>query len=194
MSTVDRGYTRTDDAHTDALDDTWDAGYVTVHDAARLLNMATSSVRSAARDGLLRRRQFDGGSQVEAASIEEYLARPTVIARRARDAQGRPATRVRSGWLSMKPLLRHLERTRAMLGVTSSAVHLGVHPGVLHRAMREGVSPFAADKMANAIGEHPALIWGDEWWRTAEIAASMRRHPSACPQPLGDDWPPQPAA
>lgn len=190
MSTVDRGCDRIHDSRSSGLTEAPEAGLVSLPEAARRLSLKPSSVQSALQDGVLRRGRVDGASCVDVSSIEEYLVRPSVVIRRERDARTKTVEPIRPRRLAVGPLLR-LMSLRHGLGFTiaDAARELDVNQGVIYRALREGLTIYAADRWAHAMGEHPALIWGDNWFRTADIAASMRRHPSAGGQLLENDGP-----
>lgn len=44
------------------------------------------------------------------------------------------------------------------------AGRLGVDRATVDRAKRTGLSELQADRWACAVGEHPAFVWGDDWW------------------------------
>lgn len=49
------------------------------------------------------------------------------------------------------------------------AYALGIERNLVVLARQRGLSEWQADKFACKLGIHPALIWGDLWWDTAEL-------------------------
>ena len=62
----------------------------------------------------------------------------------------------------LEPLLRYTGMTQVAL-----ARRLGVHATTVQNARRRGLNDRQADHWATAIGLHPALIWGPEWFEAA---------------------------
>ncbi len=200
MSTVDRV------CHTGAqpLDaSSGDDGHVDVSRAAKLLGLQPTSVYSAIRDGQLIGVLIGGHRYVPTTAIEEYLTRPSVLARRERDASPKPSTAILPGRFPLEPLAFLIEQHEAEPApLTVLADRIGVARAAIYRLLREGLTATMADHCAVTAGWHPALVWGMDWWdedrhaveasRRSARAASMRRHPSSRRHQLGQfgDLPP----
>lgn len=42
---------------------------------------------------------------------------------------------------------------------------LKVSPTTVQKWRQRGIPPMSADRLANALGLHPAEVWGDAWWQ-----------------------------
>lgn len=172
-----------------------------VHDsfeAARLLGIRPMSVRSAVRDGLLGAWQPGGWKTAllfPQSAIEEYLARPSVLAARKPTALSKldkavtPSRRrgpLPLARLSIDPLLELAAQGMVEPNAHKLAVVLGCASGDIWRWLAGGVTWTAADRLAVRLGYHPAEVWGADWWALddvetpdpVELAAAVRRHPS----------------
>jgi len=47
---------------------------------------------------------------------------------------------------------------------------------LLHRARYDGLTSIAADRISCALGFHPSLVWGIDWWDGAEPASTWADH------------------
>ena len=72
----------------------------------------------------------------------------------------------KSARLPVTPLLRYTQCTN----ILALSRVLGVHPSVVHRAVREGLTVWMADRWACALGVHPTFIWGDNFWMKERVA------------------------
>lgn len=61
------------------------------------------------------------------------------------------------------------------------AAACGVSRRAVHRWLNTGVIPArSAEKVAEHLGQHPATIWGDDWWGAVNDDGSLRKVPSSC--------------
>ncbi len=156
------------------------------YEAAKLLGIRRTSIPGAVRDGLLRAWQPDGWHTplfFPQSAIDEYLARPTVIAartlrqeasngdRRSRlvgnetgTTSGSRSGPKRAARLSMDPLLELAAAGMPAPNARKLAVVLHCSPTDIWRWLAHGVTWTAADRLAVRLGYHPAEVWGADWW------------------------------
>ena len=72
----------------------------------------------------------------------------------------------KSSRLPVAPFLRYARHS----SILELARALDVHPWVVHRAVREGLTVHMADRWACKVGVHPTFIWGDDFWITERVA------------------------
>ncbi|MCU1359096.1 MAG: hypothetical protein JWN99_385 [Ilumatobacteraceae bacterium] len=76
--------------------------------------------------------------------------------------------------LPMEPLIRLIELHEGrQVPITEIATIIGAGRsgrGMVHLAIRKGVTAFCADRWSIAAGFHPALVWGIDWYEGGEAA------------------------
>lgn len=86
-------------------------------------------------------------------------------------------------WLATRfdwgPLEEQVRRVMVREGVALNTVQIAARLGittntVYHYRKDNGLSPLVADRLSCAIGLHPSLVWGNDWWDAALSDMAVR--------------------
>jgi hypothetical protein len=144
--------------------------WLTPGEAAGRLGVSSFHLNDLAQAKRLEYVIANGTRRFNPASIDAYLALPSVIARRAWQSKSellevKPASGgIGTRW-PLHPLLAAVEADSGRpVSILEVARQLGVEPGALYRGRHEGLTTVMADRFAIGIDRHPSRVWGELWW------------------------------
>lgn len=160
-----------------------DRPLMTTRMAATVLEVSQCYVTQAIHSGGLEGVRAAAGLLVTRESIDGYLMRDTVRARRSRNAARGVSRSTRE--LELNPLLTMLLPAGGCgvrISVAEAARQLRVDRSQLYLWRDRGLTLHTADRLAVAAGYHPGEVWGDAWWEASRVEGqreAKRRHPTA---------------
>jgi len=141
--------------------DEWDADVLDVSAAARLAGLTSNHLHTLIREGAGPKSFRDtSGTKVPRPELEEWLLHREHAAQPVRRARVRSACR-NFRWLPLEPLRLAVPDFTA--GRLAELADVSLRTATRWVVVDE-LPYYPADRAACALGFHPCLIWGPDWW------------------------------